>query len=194
MFFLKPLGKIFFLLFGNYITRFTCDAPATSVIKEDKNPPVQDSAKTFLITFKICTSFSPNHSLFENLQHNQKEEKISCLGVSKKTLAKGEVSQEVVAEMLLKAISKSRADSGAAISGIAGPSGGTAEKPVGTVWVAWGSSQKIQTKCFFIPRKRKEFQILTSHLTLDLLRRECLKLPYLDSYSFESPLKNKRDP
>ena len=42
----------------------------------------------------------------------QKEEKISCLGVSKKTLAKGEVSQEVVAEMLLKAISKSRADSG----------------------------------------------------------------------------------
>ena len=124
----------------------------------------------------------------------QKEEKISCLGVSKKTLAKGEVSQEVVAEMLLKAISKSRADSGAAISGIAGPSGGTAEKPVGTVWVAWGSSQKIQTKCFFIPRKRKEFQILTSHLTLDLLRRECLKLPYLDSYSFESPLKNKRDP
>ena len=124
----------------------------------------------------------------------QKEEKISCLGVSKKTLAKGEVSQEVVAEMLLKAISKSRADSGAAISGIAGPSGGTAEKPVGTVWVAWGSSQKIQTKCFFIPRKRKEFQILTSHLTLDLLRRECLKLPYLDNYSFESPLKNKRDP
>ena len=88
----------------------------------------------------------------------QKEEKISCLGVSKKTFSKGEVSQELVTEMLLKALSKSRADSGAAISGIAGPSGGTAEKPVGTVWVAWGSSQKIQT----------------SHLTLDLLRfREC---------------------
>ena len=112
--------------------------------------------------------------------------------VFKKTFSKGEVSQELVTEMLLKALSKSRADSGAAISGIAGPSGGTAEKPVGTVWVAWGSSQKIQTKCFFIPRKRKEFQILTSYLTLDLLRREYLKLPYLDNYSFESPLKNKR--
>ena len=41
----------------------------------------------------------------------QKEEKISCLGVSKKTFSKGEVSQELVTEMLLKALSKSRADS-----------------------------------------------------------------------------------
>ena len=116
----------------------------------------------------------------------QAEEKISCLGVTKKTLAKGEVSQEVVAEMLLKAISKSRADFGAAISGIAGPSGGTAEKPVGTVWIAWGSSQKIQTKLFLIARPRKEFQILTSHLVLDLLRRDCLGMAYLDRYSFET--------
>ena len=88
--------------------------------------------------------------------------------------------------MLLKAISKSRADFGAAISGIAGPSGGTAEKPVGTVWIAWGSSQKIQTKLFLIARPRKEFQILTSHLVLDLLRRDCLGMAYLDRYSFET--------
>ncbi len=119
----------------------------------------------------------------------QTEEKSSCLGVSKKALAKGEVSQEVVTEMLLKALSKSKSDLGAAVSGIAGPGGGSAQNPVGTVWIAWGSSQKIQTKKFSVARPRKEFQILASHLVLDLLRRDCLKIAYLDSYSFETSLK-----
>ena len=87
--------------------------------------------------------------------------------------------------MLLCSLSKAKSDFGASVSGIAGPLGGTKNKPVGTVWIAWGSKKKINTKRFFIPRERKEFQILTSYLVLDLLRREILNLPQLDFYSFE---------
>ena len=58
--------------------------------------------------------------------------------VSKDTLNNhGAVSQEVVEEMVIGALKKSRANLGVAISGSAGPGGGTPERPVGTVCLAW---------------------------------------------------------
>ena len=49
----------------------------------------------------------------------------------------GAVSKQVVEQMALGAIAASQADCAIAVSGIAGPDGGTAEKPVGTVWICW---------------------------------------------------------
>ena len=67
------------------------------------------------------------------------EAKESMLGVSRVTLEKhGAVSQETVVEMVRGALSRSRANVAVALTGIAGPSGGTPGKPVGTVWLAWG--------------------------------------------------------
>jgi len=64
--------------------------------------------------------------------------KHKILEVSKDTLNNhGAVSQEVVEEMVIGALNKSRANLGVAISGIAGPGGGTPERPVGTVCLAW---------------------------------------------------------
>jgi len=64
--------------------------------------------------------------------------KHKVLDVSKETLnSYGAVSQEVVEEMVKGALIKSRANLGVAISGIAGPGGGTPERPVGTVCLAW---------------------------------------------------------
>jgi nicotinamide-nucleotide amidase len=54
--------------------------------------------------------------------------------------AEGAVSETVVLEMVRGAIANSDADLALAVSGIAGPGGGTPEKPVGTVWFAWGRS------------------------------------------------------
>jgi nicotinamide-nucleotide amidase len=64
--------------------------------------------------------------------------KESILGVSNKTLAQhGSVSEPVVREMAVGALRLSGADISVAVSGIAGPDGGSDEKPVGTVWFAW---------------------------------------------------------
>ena len=66
------------------------------------------------------------------------EAKQEMLGVSENTLLKhGAVSATTVSEMALGAIKYSRASCSIAISGVAGPTGGSPEKPVGTVFIAW---------------------------------------------------------
>jgi nicotinamide-nucleotide amidase len=76
--------------------------------------------------------------------------KESMLGVNNATLVEhGAVSEEVVREMAEGALALSGADIAVAVSGIAGPDGGTGDKPVGTVWFAWarrdGASIMIDT-------------------------------------------------
>ncbi|MDD5390488.1 MAG: nicotinamide-nucleotide amidohydrolase family protein [Gallionellaceae bacterium] len=66
------------------------------------------------------------------------EAKMDLLGVQAKTLEIfGAVSEEIASEMALGALARSRAQATCAITGIAGPSGGTPDKPVGTVCFAW---------------------------------------------------------
>ena len=78
--------------------------------------------------------------------------KESLLGVKNATLEEhGAVSEPVVREMADGVLHLSGADIAVAVSGIAGPDGGTDDKPVGTVWFAWavrdGASAKIETSC-----------------------------------------------
>jgi nicotinamide-nucleotide amidase len=66
--------------------------------------------------------------------------KQDILGVNEETLEHhGAVSEQTVREMAQGTLQHSRADVSLAISGIAGPTGGTAEKPVGLVWFAWSA-------------------------------------------------------
>lgn len=68
------------------------------------------------------------------------EAKQSLLGVSASTLREhGAVSEATVREMAEGALELSGADLSIAVSGIAGPDGGSTEKPIGTVWFAWSS-------------------------------------------------------
>ena len=98
--------------------------------------------------------------------------KSSVLGVQDATLEQhGAVSEEVVREMATGAMQRSGADCAIAVSGIAGPGGGSEEKPVGTVWIAWGGADLLQAKRFFYPVERTFFQTMVSALALDLLRR-----------------------
>ncbi len=71
------------------------------------------------------------------------QSKQEMLGVTKNTLERsGAVSENTVREMVAGALRYSPAHFALAVSGIAGPSGGTAEKPVGMVWFAWGVKDK----------------------------------------------------
>ena len=73
--------------------------------------------------------------------------KRDMLGVSTKTLdAHGAVSEFVVREMVLGALTRSTAQVAVAVSGIAGPGGGSAEKPVGTVCFGFALSGRVRTE------------------------------------------------
>ena len=74
------------------------------------------------------------------------EVKINLLGVNPETLEKqGAVSEEVVIEMVKGAMKSMNSDCAVATSGIAGPTGGSAEKPVGTIWIAAIKKDEIAT-------------------------------------------------
>ena len=74
------------------------------------------------------------------------EVKTNLLGVNPETLAtKGAVSEEAVIEMVKGAMKSMNADCAVATSGIAGPTGGTPDKPVGTVWIAAAMGEKVLT-------------------------------------------------
>ncbi len=78
--------------------------------------------------------------------------KTEMLGVDPALIERhGAVSEPVVRAMVAGALRLSRAQVAVAVSGIAGPTGGTVEKPVGTVWFAWqrqGQAEVLQRECF----------------------------------------------
>jgi len=72
--------------------------------------------------------------------------KIEMLGVNGQTIdTVGAVSEQTALEMAAGALRLSHAELAVAITGIAGPDGGSEEKPVGTVWIAWGGSNSAIT-------------------------------------------------
>lgn len=90
---------------------------------------------------KICTDLPGSSRWFEQgfLTYSNRA-KESMLGVSAQTLsAHGAVSEAVVREMVAGALEHGNGDLAVAVSGIAGPGGGTHFKPRGTVWIAWQS-------------------------------------------------------
>jgi nicotinamide-nucleotide amidase len=83
--------------------------------------------------------------------------KESVLGVSEQTLTRyGAVSAETVTEMVEGALRNFKSDYAVAVTGIAGPDGGSAEKPVGTIWVAVASANKKVVKKLTFGNKRRE--------------------------------------
>jgi len=88
---------------------------------------------------KVCTDLPGSSGWFERgLVTYSNAAKQELLGVSAQTLDQyGAVSEQTVQEMVLGMLRHSHAQWGLAISGIAGPGGGSADKPTGTVWMAW---------------------------------------------------------
>ncbi len=120
----------------------------------------------------LFTSISGSSRYFEggvvSYSYDVKEK---MLGVKHETLLKyGAVSEECVREMLHGLLRVSGTNYGIAVSGIAGPDGGTPEKPVGTVWISVGNNEKIISKRFnFFPSRMENIRIF-SNAALNMLR------------------------
>ncbi|MCZ6831303.1 MAG: CinA family nicotinamide mononucleotide deamidase-related protein [Gammaproteobacteria bacterium] len=109
--------------------------------------------------------------------------KHSVLGVEEAALAEhGAVSEAVVIQMAEGALRRSGADYAIAVSGVAGPDGGTEDKPVGTVWLAWGSAGQISTRGLCWPVERTLFQTMIAAAGLDMIRRRLLGLSSEPNY------------
>ena len=111
--------------------------------------------------------------------------KHGVLGVSDETLkAHGAVSEECVREMAAGVRKRLGASVSVATSGIAGPDGGTPDKPVGTVCIALSADDQSFTRRYQFRGTRDWIKLITSQVALDWLRRYALGLPIADSAIF----------
>ncbi|QGY46830.1 competence/damage-inducible protein A [Maribellus comscasis] len=104
------------------------------------------------------------------------EIKMNVLGVTERALEEfGAVSEQVAREMALGVKNAFRSDFAVATTGIAGPGGGTKEKPVGTVWIAVAGEKKVFARKFVLGNDRERNIIRSGQTALQLLRRVILK-------------------
>ena len=96
--------------------------------------------------------------------------KTNLLGVSQETLdTSGAVSESTVRQMAEGVRELLHTDYAIATSGIAGPTGGTAEKPVGTVWIAWATPEGTKAHCYHFGAAREREQITQRAVTAALV-------------------------
>ena len=101
--------------------------------------------------------------------------KTNALGVQSATIQiHGAVSKAVALEMAHGVREKLGADVGLAVTGIAGPGGGTDKKPVGTVWVGYADREGAEAQRYLLSTERKRNKVWSAVLALDLVRRKML--------------------
>jgi len=126
-----------------------------------------------LVAHRI-TNVSGSSNYFERgIISYSNESKVEALGVPKELIESfGAVSKEVVEEMAQGVRRLANADIGVSISGIAGPTGGTPTKPVGTVFIGISNEKKgTKSQRFQFKGTREEIKLITSEVALDWIRK-----------------------
>ncbi len=164
-----------------------------SLQKQQKKITLAESCTGGLIASKV-TKISGASQVFEaGYVTYSNNIKMKMVNVKPSTLEQfGAVSEACVIEMAQGALLHSQADVAIAVSGIAGPDGGTDEKPVGTVCIAWGSKDNMQSCSLLIPGNRNYFQEIVATTALDLIRRHLSQSSELPRYLVERKLLTKR--
>ncbi len=131
-----------------------------------------------LIAERITSIPGASNVFIEGVVSYSNQSKIKRLQVSPDTISQnGAVSQQTALEMLKGILGTSGADIGIAVTGIAGPGGGSPEKPVGLVYIAVGDKNGYSmVKCYNLLGDRKRVQYTAASNALDMVRRMILKL------------------
>jgi nicotinamide-nucleotide amidase len=162
-------------LIGKYVYGLNTETLETAIAKllkaEKKTIALAESCSGGYVSHLI-TSVPGSSTYYQGgiiPYHNQFKNKI--LGVSNDTLSRfGAVSEETVREMAAGVRKLFNSDFGLASSGIAGPDGGTDEKPVGTVWIACAMNGRVETKKLQLTQDRMLNIQLTGVAVLNMLR------------------------
>jgi len=129
---------------------------ADCLIESNQSLVTAESCTGGLIA-KLCTDIAGSSKWFDRgyiTYSNQS--KVDMLNVDQTIIqTQGAVSQLVAEAMAQGAIGNSEASCSIAVTGIAGPEGGSKEKPVGTVWISWCSGLATHSHCYHFTGSRK---------------------------------------
>ncbi len=155
----------------------TMEGVVSNLLKEKKHTLSTAESCTGGNISKMITSISGSSSFFNgSVVTYTNKSKSQLLDVNDQVIEKhGAVSQQVVEQMAKNVRLKFDSDYGISTSGIAGPTGGTADKPVGTVWIAVASEEKVISKKLNLGYNRERNIHVSSLSVLNLLRLELIK-------------------
>ena len=117
----------------------------------------------------MCLAHQRLHGI--NCELFQRHEDQSVAGVRTDLREYGAVSHQCAREMAIGARSVGFADIGLSVTGIAGPDGGTPQKPVGTFYVGMATADGVLSRGFLLPGPRDWVKTLAATQALDILRR-----------------------
>ncbi len=179
---LKPVVDELFNRFGDniYTTREeeTLEQVVVKLLQQ-KNYTVStaESCTGGLLTGRLVNVSGASDVLKEGFITYSNEAKSKYLGVRQETLeAYGAVSEQTAAEMARGAVKAAGSDAALAITGIAGPDGGTQEKPVGLVYIACNVKGDINVKRFHFLGNRQKVREQSIIYALDMLRRSLIHI------------------
>ncbi|MBP9883523.1 MAG: competence/damage-inducible protein A [Chitinophagales bacterium] len=142
------------------------------LLDRHKTLSTAESCTGGLIAFRLASVAGASEYYYGSVVSYSNTVKKELLGVRAETLQKsGAVSEETVREMVTGLLSAMKTDYAIAVSGIAGPDGGTPEKPVGTTWIAVADRDKTVTRHFHFPGNRERNMELAAINALSLLRK-----------------------
>ena len=137
---------------------------------------VAESCTGGLITSRLTDVPGSSRYVFQAVVTYANESKTALLGVPPEVLAAhGAVSEPVALAMADGVRSRAQVDVGVGVTGIAGPTGGTPEKPVGTVAVAAATSDATRSRLFRFHGGREDVKFQASQAALDMVRRMLLE-------------------
>lgn len=146
------------------------------LLAENKTLALAESCSGGFVQHKITTIAGSSAYFQGGVVPYHNDHKINVLGVNSDTIEQhGAVSEECVKEMAEGVRKLFKADIGAASSGIAGPGGGTPDKPVGTVWIAYSDGEQTVAKKLQLTQNRILNIELTEISVLNLVRKSLKK-------------------
>src|SRR5882724_9179171 len=136
---------------------------------------VAESCTGGLIAQRLTSVPGSSKYFIEGVVTYSNESKTRLLGVDKKLIKEfGAVSQQVARDMARGVRHRAKTDFGLAVTGVAGPGGGTEDKPVGLVYIALADDAHTEHKKFVLPGDRELIRWRASQAALDMLRRRLI--------------------